>query len=390
MIASLAALLPAGGALALVAPAAATRPHTAVVASTSRCSDGLYQVRTVRKHHSSRLVAVDPQTGRTRWATGLDHTVNAVGYDVTQRLFIGVATRRKGHPIGDGGHIVAITPEGETRDLGPVRAGSGREKTVPVAGAYAAAIVDGRLLLFLDGDLVAVDVRPDSTSFLRVVRRTDLPRLPRFGDWDARPGEGALYAVSTRGRGPGRLVRVDLATGAVTEQPVPGLPGHGFYGTVAFDDAGRNLYATDNHDGGALYRITVDGVATRLARGRGLLGSDAAWCRAVPGPPAPSPSATTSPAPAAEPMPPRARAMPPPVPRRPLRPAFRRPPATTPPPSPPSPSPSRVVEAARKSPAAVEPREDNRTTTVRFGIVLLVLGLGGMAFARPTARIGRR
>ncbi|MCW6007402.1 hypothetical protein K1W54_23065 [Micromonospora sp. CPCC 205371] len=381
MIASLAALLLAGGTLALAAPAAAMRPHPAVATDTNRCAGGLYQVHTVRKHHSSRLVAVDPDTGRNRWSTGLDHTVKAVGYDVTQHLFIGVATRRKGHPIGDGGHIVTITPAGETRDLGPVRADS-----VPVAGAYAAAIVDGHLLLLLDGDLVAVDVRPGSATFLRVVRRTALPRLPSFGDWDIRPGGSALYAVSTEGRGPSRLVRVDLATGAVTEQPVKDLPGRGFFGAVAFDDAGRYLYATDNHDGGALYRITVDGAATRLTSGRGLLGSDAAWCRAVPRPPAttkPPASPTPKSAPASTPPRPQAVA-PPPVPRPPIR-----PPATTPPP-PPSPTPVAVVDAARKRHAVAEPRRDYRTTTVRFGIVLLVLGLGGAAFAKPVTRIGRR
>ncbi|MEH1123178.1 hypothetical protein [Micromonospora sp. CPCC 206061] len=327
MIASLTVLLPAGGALALVAPAAVTRPRPTVEANTTRCSGGLHQVHTVRRHHSSRLVAVDPDTGRTRWDTGLDHTVNAIGYDATQHLFIGVATRRNGHPIGDGGHIVAITPEGETRDLGPVRAGSGSKRTIPVAGAYVAAIADGRLLLLLDGDLVAVDVRPGSTSFLRVIRRTDLPRLPSFGDWDVRPGDGALY------------------------------------------------------------RITVDGAATRLARSPGLLGSDAAWCRALPRPPAPSPSATTSPPASPTPAADRQSAAvpppgPPPVLRRPIRSTSRRPPATTPPPPP----PVEVVHAPRKSPAAVKPQEDHRTTTVRFGIVLLVLGLGGVAFARPVAR----
>lgn len=376
MITSLAALLPVGGALALVAPASAVRPHSTVVTGATHCPGGLYQVHTVRKHRSSRLVAIDAETGRTRWSTGLGHAVNAVGYDATRRLFIGVATRRGGHPIGDGGHIVAITSAGETRDLGPVRADSG---SVPVAGAYAAAILRGHLLLLLDGALVAVDVRPDSASFLRVARRLDLPRLPSFGDWDARPGEDALYAVSTKGRGPSRLVRVDAATGAVTERPVRGLPGRGFYGAVAFDDAGRYLYATDNHDG-ALFRIAMDGAATRLSRGRGLLGSDAAWCRAAARPP--SPRATTKaparPAPAREPAPastpsrPRAAVAPPPVARRPV-------PRTTPPPSP-------VRAAARERAAPVEHREDDRTTTVRFGIVLLVLGLGGVAFARPRRR----
>lgn len=380
MIASLAASLPAAGALALAAPAAAVRPHAALATDTSRCTGGLYQVHTVRKHHSSRLVAVDPDTGRTRSATHLDHTVNAVGYDVARHVFIGVATRRNGHPIGDGGHIVAITPAGETRDLG-------RVPSAPVSRAYVAAIAKGRLLLLLEGDLVAVDVRPGSASFLRVVSRRSLPHLPSFGDWDVRPGDGALYAVSTRGRGPSRLVRVDLATGAVTERPVDGLPGHGFFGAVAFDDAGQHLYATDNHNGGALYRITMDGTATRLTRGRGLLGSDAAWCRTAPRPPA-----TTTPPAKPTPAPPRRQAVvPPPVPR----PAIRRPspPAATPPPASPSlasPSPAGIVKAARKRPAVVEPPRDHRTTTVRFGIVLLVLGLGGAAFAKPVTRIGKR
>ncbi len=36
--------------------------------------------------------------------------------------------------------------------------------------------------------------------------------------------------------------------------------------------------------------------------------------------------------------------------------------------------------------AVAEPPRDHRTTTVRWGIVLLVLGLGGVAFAKPVAK----
>ncbi|WP_460846087.1 DUF6923 family protein, partial [Phytohabitans suffuscus] len=299
----LAALLVSGGGLALVAPAAAARPKSTVEGYPSRCTGGLYQVHTVRKHRSSTLVAIDPGTGQVRRSADLDHAVNAIGYDPAQGLFVGVATRRGGHPIGDGGHIVTITPEGETRDLGPVRGDDSPQRTVPVGGAYSGTVVDGRLHLLLDGALVAVDVRQRGQTFLRVVRRLDLPRLPSFGDWDARPGDGGLYAVTTQGPGPSRLVRVDPDSGAVTETPVPALPGGGFYGAVAFDDTGTHLYATDNNHAGALYRIALDGTATRLARGSGLLGSDAAWCRGPrPDPPAPAPA--TPPAP---PRPPGAR-----------------------------------------------------------------------------------
>ncbi|GFJ78543.1 hypothetical protein [Phytohabitans houttuyneae] len=44
------------------------------------------------------------------------------------------------------------------------------------------------------------------------------------------------------------------------------------------------------------------------------------------------------------------------------------------------------MKASRKRMVVAEPREDDRTTTVRWGIVLLVLGLGGVAFARPVAK----
>jgi hypothetical protein len=381
----LAALLASGGGLALIAPAATARPKSIVEGFPSRCSGGLYQVHTVRKHHSSTLVAVDSDTGQVRQSAGLDHAVNAMGYDAAQGLFVAVATRRDGHPIGDGGHIVTVTPEGETHDLGPVRASAGHKKTVPVAGAYSGTAVDGRLLLLLDGDLVAVDVRPRSPTFLRVVRRVDLPHLPSFGDWDARPGDGGLYAVSTQGRGLSRLVRVDPDSGAVTEKPVRDLPGDGFYGAVAFDDAGTHLYATDNNNAGALYRIALDGTATRLARASGLLGSDAAWCRR-PLPETPAPKPTTKPV---LPRPPAAAppAVPPPVPARPV-PTLESTPATTPPATtpPPSPTPVAAVKASRKRMAVVEPPEDDRTTTVRWGIVLLVLGLGGVAFAKPVVK----
>ncbi|MGN9910582.1 DUF6923 family protein [Phytohabitans sp. LJ34] len=367
------ALLATGGGLALAAPAAATRPVSTVEASSNQCTGGLYQVRTVRKHRSSTLDSIDPDTGDTRRSTGLAYTVNAIGYDAGQGLFAGVATRHEGHPIGDGGHVVTITPEGETRDLGPVRGAS-------VAGAYSGTVVDGRLLLHLDGHLVAVDVRPGSPTFRTVVRRLDLPRLPSFGDWDARPGDGGLYAVSTQGRGPSRLVRVDPATGAVTEKPVPDLPGDGFFGAVAFDDGGTHLYATDNNHASTLWRIGLDGTAAKLARGSGLLGSDAAWC---PRPPPPSPKPTTPPP--ARPRPPAAVPPPavPPTPPRPVPPATT-PPVTTPPVTtpPPSPTPAAVANATRKPLAVVEPPKDDRITTVRWGIVLLVLGLGAIARTR--------
>ena len=377
IVASLAAV----GGLALAAPAATARPGSTVEAYASQCSGGLYQVRTVGKHRSSTLVAIDADTGQVRRSRHLDHAVNGIGYDAGQGLFVGVATRHDGHPIGDGGHIVTITPEGETHDLGPVR---GHKKPVTVGGAYSGTAVDGRLLLLLDGDLVAVDVRPRSPTFRKVVRQVQLPRVPSFGDWDAHPGDGGLYAVSTQGRGPSRLVRIDPESGAVREIPVPGLPGEGFYGAVAFDVSGTHLYATDNNQGGALYRIALDGTATRLAEGSGLLGSDAAWC---PRPPAPAPP-TTKPAPAA-PRPPVAAAPPVVLPVPPVRvpppPAapVTTPPVTTPPPLP---TPVAAVKVARKRMVVAEPPKDDRTTTVRWGIVLLVLGLGGVAFAKPVAK----
>lgn len=363
------ALLAAAGGLALAAPAAATRHPSTVEASANQCPGGPYQVRTVRKHRSSTLDAIDPDTGQVRRSTGLKYAVNAIGYDAGQGLFVGVATRREGHPIGDGGHLVTITPEGETRDLGPVRGAS-------VAGAYSGTAVDGHLLLHLDGHLVAVDVRPQSPTFRTVVRRLDLPRLPSFGDWDARPGDGGLYAVSTQGRGPSRLVRVDPASGAVTETPVPDLPGNGFFGAVAFDDGGTHLYATDNNHASTLWRIGLDGTATKLARGSGLLGSDAAWCpRPTPATPTPAPKPATPPS--ARPGPPAAAppAVVPHVPPRPVPPPATPPATTTPPP----PTPIAVVKASRKRMAVVEPPEDDRITTVRWGIVLLVLGLGAVA-----------
>jgi hypothetical protein len=379
------ALLAAVGGLALVVPAAAARPASTVDAQASRCSGGLHQVHTVRKHRSSTLVAIDPGTGQVRRSTRLDHTVNAIGYDPAQRLFVGVASRRHGHPIGDGGHIVTITPEGETRDLGPVR---GREGTVPVAGAYAGTAVDGRLLLRLDGDLVAVDVRPQSPTFRKVVRTLDLPHLPSFGDWDARPGDRGLYTVTTQGRGQSRLLRIDPASGVVTGTPAPGLPGEGFFGAVAFDDDGTHLYATDNNHAGTLYRIALDGTVTKLARGSDLLGSDAAWCPAPrPTTPAPQPTAPRTTPPAA-PRPPAAAppAVPPPprpVPRPATVPITTAPPVTS---APPPPTPVAAVKATRKRMAVAEPPEDHRTTTVRWGIVLLVLGVGGVAFAKPVAK----
>jgi hypothetical protein len=366
-----------GGGLLLRPPAAAT-PR-----STSDTVGGeLHEVGLAPGDRTSTLVTIDPETGRVRRTVRLAYAVNAIGYHAERGLLYGVASRHRGHPIGDGGHLVAITPAGETRDLGPVRGGAARGGQDKIIDAYAGTVVDGRLHLLLDDALVVVDV--DGNRVARRLRLSDDPDDPDLGDWDARPGDGALYGVSTHGARPTRLVRVDPRTGEVSEIPVRGLPDRGFFGAVAFGGAGH-LYATDNN-GGTAYRISLGSrTATALRGGPALRSSDAAMGRAHPHPPTTPPSPEPPPPP--EPTPTRAPAPAAPTVRESARPPA--PPKPTPPARPtPSPTPSRtaapvaVVEPPRRREAAAVAEEDDRTVTVRMGMVLLVLGIGGSAAAR--------
>lgn len=247
----------------------------------------------------STLLRYSPATHRVHAVRTLAYTVNALGYDRASGRAIGVATRRYGRGIGDGGHLLALGAGGTVRDLGAVPG-----MRPPLAASYAADVVDGRLLLLDRGRLDVVALRP-APHLTRTVR---LGRLPWLGDWAANPTDHLLYGLGAV-RGGTALVRVDPRTGAVRVGPARRLPGTGSFGAVAIDDTGH-LYAWRHgpHHRGMLLRIPLrhKGSVARLATAPELAGSDAAWCPARPTSPSPSPSvsASVSPSPSPSPSPP--------------------------------------------------------------------------------------
>ncbi|WP_425551568.1 DUF6923 family protein, partial [Actinocatenispora rupis] len=245
----------------------------------------------------STLLRYSPATRRLRVVRTLAYTVNALGYDRASGRAIGVATRRYGRGIGDGGHLLALGAGGTVRDLGAVPG-----MRPPLAASYAADVVDGRLLLLDRGRLDVVALRP-APHLTRTVR---LGRLPWLGDWAANPTDHLLYGLGAV-RGGTALVRVDPRTGAVRVGPARRLPGTGSFGAVAIDDTGH-LYAWRHgpRHPGVLLRIPLrhKGSVARLATAPELAGSDAAWCPARPTSPSPSPSVSASVSPSPSPSPP--------------------------------------------------------------------------------------
>ncbi|MCP2201544.1 DUF6923 family protein [Lentzea flava] len=312
----------------------------------------------------------------------LDYAVNALGYSAALGRLVGL-TSKGHHWWKNPSHVVLIDAKGVVSDLGPVDAHWFRTDDVS-----AGAVIGTTFYVRDNARLHAIDIDPDSASYLEIVRTVvlDWPALA-LDDFTV-DAAGKLTGVSAAGWGPGEVVSFDPASGRVLSRTeIVDLPGRSTYGAVVIDSAGT-VYATNNGYKGRsrVYRIS-GATATELSEGPQLGMIDAAGCLPNPmpprvEPPAPRPEVPPPPPPAPKPAPIPAPAPAPVVPPPPAT-------TTTPPPSaPPRPVP---VRAARQKPA---PRKDlpvaaettPLTKSRKWAMVTIVLVMLGAGAAAARAR----
>ncbi|MGY0231831.1 DUF6923 family protein [Longispora urticae] len=320
------ALLAGCTALALASPAGGADPATG-------CRNGFYLVK------GSTLFRYDESAGARVTVAQLPVRVNGLGYAAGQGLFYG---------IGDyhhGSRLVTVGQGGAVTDRGPAPAG--------LRGAFAGAVTGRTWYLRSDDELYAVDIEPTGPTYLKVRSKVHLSRDVELGDFDVDPADGALYGVDTD-HGPGRVTRINPATGAVTWlAATPTLPGSGSYGAVVITPDGL-LHALNNTTGRLYHVRRSDGRVTSTGDGPGTQHADAAGCPHVAPVPTPSPTPSPTPPPSPAPVPPVPRTSPPtPEPTETIPPAAT-PPATTPPA--PKPSPSPFVASGYQPPPPPPPR----------------------------------
>lgn len=355
-------------------------PFTSAVAHAAPPNCDAFQVRSSHRGALSTLTKLDVSSGGVTEIARLDYAVNALGYSAALGRLVGL-TSKGHHWWKNPSHVVLIDQKGVVSDLGPVDAHWFRTDDVS-----AGAVVGTMFYVRDNARLHAIDIDPDSASYLKIVRTVvlDWPALA-LDDFTSMSGE--LTGVSAAGWGPGEVVSFDPVSGRVlSKTEIVGLPGKSTYGAVVIDSAGT-VYATNNGYKGRsrVYRITE--TAVELSEGSQLGMIDAAGCLPNPmpprvDPPAPRPEVPPPPPPpAAKPPPPPAPAPAPVVPPPP-------PPATTPPSVPPQPVP---VRAARQKP---EPRRDLSlkvettplTKSRKWALVTIVLVMLGAGAAAARAR----
>ncbi|MET9628054.1 hypothetical protein ABZX92_11385 [Lentzea sp. NPDC006480] len=310
----------------------------------------------------------------------LDYAVNALGYSAALGRLVGLTS--KGHAWWKNpSHVVLIDQKGAVSDLGPVDAQWFRTDDVT-----AGAVVGTTFYVRDNASLRAIDIDPESPTYLKIVRSVvlDWPALA-LDDFTA-GAAGKLTGVSAAGWGPGEVVSFDPVSGRVlSTKEIKELPGRSTYGAVVIDSAGT-IFATNNGYQGRsrVYRITD--TAVELSAGPEMSVIDAAGCLPNPMPPRAEPPAPRPEVPAPPPAPK------PPAPPAPAPAPVVPPPApvvtTTPPSVPPQPIP---VRAARQKP---EPRRDLSlkaestplTKSRKWAMVTIILVMLGAGAAAARAR----
>ncbi|MGH3433992.1 MAG: DUF6923 family protein [Thermocrispum sp.] len=234
----------------LAPPAAAGTPPQCANSSFVVSGRGLYHL--------------DEGAERARRVSRLGVQLNAMGYQPAYDRFVGIGS----YP--DGAHVVTVRPSGQTVDLGPAPRGTG--------DAYAGAIAGDRWYLRGSGDLMVVDLDPDSATFLEVLARRTLSRTTDVGDWAVNGADGLLYGIDATGPDPGRLVSVDPDSGQVTVLGTADVPGWRPYGAAVVDAYGV-LHVLRNADG-RIFHVPLDApsAATSTRVGLAARSVDAAGC----------------------------------------------------------------------------------------------------------------
>ncbi|MET9229713.1 hypothetical protein [Lentzea sp. NPDC003310] len=310
--------------------------------------------------------------------------MNALGYSTALGRLVGL-TARGHHRWKNPSHVVLIDPKGVVNDLGPVDAHWFRTDDVS-----AGAVVGSTFYVRDNARLHAIDIDPDSPTYLEVVRTVVLgwPALT-LDDFTADPVSGKLTGVSTGGEGPAEVVTFDPVSGRVLGRTeIADLPGRSTYGAVLVDSAGT-VYAVNNGYKGRsrFYRITGT-TAVELSAGPQMGMIDGAGCLPNPMPPRVEPPAPRPEVPPpATPVPPAPTSAPAPVPA----PVVVPPPAvaTTPPPAPPhQPVPVRLarqkVEPRKDLP--LDPETTPMTKSRKWAVVTVILVMLGAGAAAARVR----
>ncbi|MEU0879740.1 hypothetical protein ABZ345_14130 [Lentzea sp. NPDC005914] len=323
---------------------------------------------------------LDVSSGGVTEIARLDYAVNALGYSPALGRLVGL-TSKGHHSWKNPSHVVLIDQKGAVSDLGPVDAQWFRTDDVS-----AGAVVGTTFYVRDNARLHAIDIDPDSASYLKIVRTVvlDWPALA-LDDFTANPVNGKLTGVSAAGRGSGEVVSFDPASGRVLSQTeIKDLPGTSTYGAVVIDSAGT-IFATNNGYKGRsrFYRITDTAVELSAGPEMGMI--DGAGCLPNPMPPRAEPPA---PRPEVPPLPqPPARKPPAAVPA----PAPAVPPAvvTTPPPSlAPQPVPvrtARQIQDPRRD-LSLKAESTPLTKSRKWAIVTIILVMLGAGAAAARAR----
>jgi hypothetical protein len=368
-------------------------PFTSAVAHAAPPNCDAFQVRSSHRGALSTFTKLDISSGGVTEVARLDYAVNALGYSSALGRLVGLTS--KGHHWWKSpSHVVLIDTKGVVNDLGPVDAHWFRTDDVS-----AGAVVGTTFYVRDNARLHAIEINPDSASYLKIVRTVvlDWPALA-LDDFTVNPANGNLTGVSAAGWGSGEVVSFDPVSGRVLSRTeIHDLPGRSTYGAVVIDSAGT-VHAVNNGYKGRSRVYRISGTKTlELSAGPQMGMIDAAGCLPnpmpprieppeprpeVPPPPPPAPKPAPIPAPVPASVPAPAPVVPPPPP----------PPVTTttPPSVPPQPTPV-PVRAARQKP---EPRKDlpleagttPLTKSRKWAVVTIILVMLGASAAAARAR----
>ncbi|HVK24478.1 MAG TPA: hypothetical protein VM677_24230 [Actinokineospora sp.] len=213
----------------------------------------------------------------------LGYRIDAIGHVPGAGVSYGLATRGLTGLFPDGAHVVAFDAAGTVRDLGAVR---GELPWDGLADAKAGAVVGGALVVRDYRYLYSIDIDPRRPSYLSVVRTVELrpAELARTVD-DYGVRDGMLYGVTTHATVHGQVVKIDPATGEVSQVPTPRLPGGRAYGAALIGPDGA-LYAAGNQTWGRsrLYRVELreDAQVRAVAVWPAVDSADATGCLSAP------------------------------------------------------------------------------------------------------------
>gem|GEM_PF-6003028 len=248
------AATPAPAVLPAAVPAPAALPGVpalgAPVAPFPGCPDQDYQVQT-QLGQLTTLGYFDLGTSTFVPIRALGKVVNAVGYSTTQNVFWGMDTATVGHD-----KMVRIDSAGNLDyDLPP---NGGGPVPAPAELTVVTGTVDGdRLILHSKtpaNHLIIIDVDPASATFGGVLADRVLSRVTpgwaylNIGDWDVNPVDGKLYSLESAGAGRRTLVRIDPATGTVTDvyDLTAAIPDGTNFGAVYVEKGDNVLYVSNN------------------------------------------------------------------------------------------------------------------------------------------------